>query len=123
MNALPLIMLAVLAGGFWFLVLRPAKARQAAQQKLVNHLEIGARVMTTAGMFGYVRAVSDEEVALEIADGIIIQMLKPAISKVAPLKLEAVTDLTVGGSGRESAANDTVTLTSDDAVIDVSNPK
>jgi preprotein translocase subunit YajC len=122
-NALPLIMLAVLAGGFWFLVLRPAKARQAAQQKLVNHLEIGARVMTTAGMFGYVRAVSDEEVALEIADGIIIQMLKPAISKVAPLKLEAVTDLTVGGSGRESAANDTVTLTSDDAVIDVSNPK
>lgn len=92
MNVLPIAMLALLALAFWFLVLRPAKARQAAQVKLVNQIEVGQRVMTTAGMFGYVRSVSDEEIGLEIAPNVIVQLLKPAIAKVVDDGFPAASD-------------------------------
>ncbi|MGV1037561.1 MAG: preprotein translocase subunit YajC [Candidatus Nanopelagicales bacterium] len=92
MNLLPIAMLALLALAFWFLVLRPAKARQAAQVKLVNQIEVGQRVMTTAGMFGYVRSISDDEVGLEIAPNVIVQMLKPAVAKVVDDGFPVATD-------------------------------
>jgi len=81
-DALPLVMFALLAVGFWFLVLRPAKARQNAQRQLVNDLRVGQKVMTTAGMFGFIQDMADDRVALEVADGVVIWMLKPAIAKI-----------------------------------------
>lgn len=80
---LTLVFFALMIAAFWFLILKPAKTKQAAAQKMVNELQVGQRVMTTAGMFGYVREITDEEVALEVADGVTIWMLKPAIAKLA----------------------------------------
>lgn len=116
MNVLPIAMLALLALAFWFLVLRPAKARQAAQVKLVSQIEVGQRVMTTAGMFGYVRSVSEEEIGLEIAPNVIVQMLKPAIAKVVD---DGFTDVTDGAD--EAAGDEVVAEKSADLAADAPN--
>jgi preprotein translocase subunit YajC len=81
LNALPLLMIAVLAGGFWFLVMRPAKARQQAQLKVINELAVGDRVMTTAGLFGTIRDITAADVGLEIADGVVVRYVREAIAK------------------------------------------
>lgn len=86
METTPLLLFALLGVAFWLLVLRPAKAKQAAQRDLINRVQVGDRVMTTAGVFGYVADVTDDQVGVEIADGVIVQMVKPAIAKVIPLE-------------------------------------
>lgn len=77
-------MLALFGIGFWLLVLRPAKAKQAQQQQLVNQLKTGDKVMTTAGLFGYIIELTDDEVGVEIADGVTVRMVRAAISRVVP---------------------------------------
>jgi preprotein translocase subunit YajC len=76
---LPLI---VIAGAFYFLIIRPTQRRQRDQLAVVNALAPGARVMTTAGLFGTVVAVDDAEVSLEIAPGVVVRYVKAAIAKV-----------------------------------------
>lgn len=82
MNVTPLLMLAVLAIAFFLMVLRPAKARQKAAQQIQSELAVGQRVMTTAGLFGYVRELTDAEVGLEISDGVVVRYVREAIAKV-----------------------------------------
>lgn len=106
LNALPLLMIAVLAGGFWFLVMRPAKARQQAQLKVINELRVGDRVMTTAGLFGTIRDITDTDVGLEIADGVIVRYVREAIAKTitdsTPSRQADVIELPDDASARDS---------------------
>lgn len=93
MNILPLAMIAVLILGFWLMAIRPAKARQAAQRRAVEQITVGQRVMTTAGLFGIVCELTDTEVSLEIADGVVVRMVKAAIAQAA----DEVESLALGG--------------------------
>ena len=99
-------MIAVLAGGFWFLVMRPAKARQQAQLKVINELSVGDRVMTTAGLFGTIRDITDTDVGLEIADGVIVRYVREAIAKTItdsmPPRQADVIELPDDASARDS---------------------
>lgn len=81
-SVLPLI---VLIGAFWLLVLRPNKKRQTDAAKLRNSLEVGQRVITTAGVFGTIVGVNEDSFDLEIAPGVTVTWLKAAISRVIPL--------------------------------------
>jgi preprotein translocase subunit YajC len=76
---LPILLIIV---AFYFLILRPAQKRQAAQRQIVSSLTPGVRVMTTGGLFGTVVAVEGDQIALEIADGVVVRYLDGAISKV-----------------------------------------
>ncbi|MGA9148304.1 MAG: preprotein translocase subunit YajC [Candidatus Nanopelagicales bacterium] len=113
MNATPLLMLVVLGLAFWLMVLRPAKARQRAALNIQNQLVIGQRVMTTAGMFGYVRELDETEIGLEISDGVVVRYVREAIAKVVDTEASA-TDAT--------PATDAVADVSDgeESVVDVS---
>ncbi len=82
MNLTPLLMLVVLGLAFWLMVLRPAKNRQRAVQQIQGQLAVGQRVMTTAGLYGYVRELTDDEVGLEISDGVVVRYVREAIAKV-----------------------------------------
>lgn len=82
MNILPIAMIAIFGISAWFLILRPARARANAQQQVVSELCVGDAIMTTAGMFGTITEIDEQEVKLEIADGVIVRMLKPAIAKL-----------------------------------------
>lgn len=83
MENLPTLLFIVLAGAaFYFLIIRPGKQRQKTQQSMVNSLQPGVQVMTTAGVFGTLVTVSDEELGVEIAPGVVMRILPAAIARV-----------------------------------------
>ncbi len=55
------IMIAVFIGFFYFMVLRPQKKQEQKAQALLNSLEIGDSVVTTAGFYGVIIDIIDEQ--------------------------------------------------------------
>lgn len=77
--ALPLLMIV----GFYFLLIRPQRRRQHAQQALLASLEVGDEVMTTGGIFGTIVRIDEDEgvVTVEIAPGIQVRMVRQGIAQ------------------------------------------
>lgn len=71
----PLILL------FYFMLIRPQRARMRAQQQLLQTLEVGDEVETVAGMFGQIKRMDDETVWLEVAAGTVIRMSRSAVRR------------------------------------------
>ncbi len=78
--ALAPILLLIVA--FYFLLIRPQKARQKQQAAMVAALAPGAQVMTTAGMIGTIAVVTPDEISLEISPGIFVRMVPAAVARV-----------------------------------------
>lgn len=79
-----LLPIVLLVGVFYLLILRPARTRQKAQQETLSSLAVGKTIMTTGGLFGTVTAVNGDRIELEIADGVRVEYLQAAVSKVVP---------------------------------------
>jgi preprotein translocase subunit YajC len=76
---LPIILIGVV---FYLLIMRPARNRQRKQAELMSTLMPGTQVMTTAGVYGTIVSVDDDDAELEIAPGVVIRVVKAAIGKV-----------------------------------------
>lgn len=75
---------------FYFLVLRPQSKRAKQHQAFVEELKVGTRVVTNSGFFGKINAIDGNEVKLEIADRVIIRVLKGQIAGLETNAAEAV---------------------------------
>lgn len=77
--ALPILMIV----GFYFLLIRPQRSRQRAQQALLASLEVGDEIMTTGGIFGTIVEMDDEEgiLTVEIAPGTRVKMVRQGIAQ------------------------------------------
>ena len=64
----------------YFVMIRPNKRARAEHQRMVESVEPGDEIMTTGGIFGTVRSVGDEEISVEIANGVQVKMIKRAIA-------------------------------------------
>ncbi len=96
-----LLPILLLIAAFWLLILRPARARQNAANAVMRQLGVGARIMTTAGLFGTITALEDDQVELEIAPGVRVRYVKAAIAQVvepAPAAPESVGTSSTGES-------------------------
>lgn len=76
---LPIILIGVV---FYLLIMRPARNRQRKQMEMMSALTPGTQVMTTAGVYGTVVSIDDEDAEIEIAPGVVIRVVKAAIGKV-----------------------------------------
>ena len=65
----------------WLLFIRPQQQRVRRHQELVNALGAGDEVVTAGGIVGTVRAVDDEYLKVEVAQGIELRVLRGAISR------------------------------------------
>jgi preprotein translocase subunit YajC len=74
--ALPLLM--------YFLLIRPQRRRAREQQALLNQVEEGDEVLTSSGILGFVTAIEDDIVWLEIAEGVDIRINRGAIARRLP---------------------------------------
>lgn len=103
LDLLPLLGIVVI---MWLLMVRPAQKRQREQARMVAALAPGDHVMTTSGMLGVVREVGDQ-IALEVAPGVVLRLIPPAIARVMPQPTDMVPPIAApDGSG----ADQTVTL-------------
>ncbi len=81
MEFLPLIALVAV---FYFIILRPQQKRSKEHKVMMEALQKGDEVVTAGGALGRVEKVSDEYVAVAIADSVVIQVQKVAIQTVLP---------------------------------------
>lgn len=78
-----LILIALMVVAFYFLILRPQKKRQRAQQATMNSLVPGTRVLLGSGFFGTLVAIGEKQAVVELSPGVEITILKQAIARTA----------------------------------------
>lgn len=78
------IYLVIIGAVFYFLLIRPQKKQQKQLDALVNSLEIGDSVLTTAGFYGVVIDVMEEVIVVEFGNNknCRIPMKKTAVVEV-----------------------------------------
>jgi len=114
-NLLPILIIVVLFVLLYMTMIRPQRNRQRQAQQMQSTVEPGARIRTTAGIYGTVIAVEDGDVVVEVAPGVQIRMLRRAV-------MEVVQD--GAGTGMPDAAPETPAAesNSDGSHTDGSNP-
>jgi preprotein translocase subunit YajC len=110
---LPFVLIAV---AMYFLLIRPQRRRMQEQRALASAIEEGDEVMTTAGVYGFVTAIEDDVIWLEIAEGVDIRIARAAVSRrVTPADAPPPDAPTAGTSGSADRAATNGTATADDA--------
>jgi preprotein translocase subunit YajC len=78
-----LLVIVVAMLGFWAIVMRPARSQQKRVQQLQNELEVGQRVVLSAGIFGTIRALSEGQAEIEVAPGTVITVARQVVVRRA----------------------------------------
>jgi preprotein translocase subunit YajC len=67
----------------YFLILRPQQTRVKEHQELVKNLRRGDSVVTSGGLMGRVtKVIDDEQIEVEIADGVRVRQVRSMITGV-----------------------------------------
>jgi len=74
-----IIQFAIILAVFYFILIRPQTKRMKERRAEIDALSVGDKVIC-GGIFGKIVKMSDTEADVEIADGVIIKVLKDAIS-------------------------------------------
>lgn len=81
-SLLPILIIVALFGVLYMTMIRPQRNRQRQAQQMQSTVTPGARIRTTAGMYGTVKSVEDQDVVVEVAPGVNIRMLRRAVMDV-----------------------------------------
>ena len=88
-SLLPFLLIFVI---MYFLILRPQQKRVKEHQELVKNLRRGDTVVTSGGLVAKVtKVVDDEQIEVEIADGVRVRQVRSMVSGVRA-KAEPVKD-------------------------------
>jgi preprotein translocase subunit YajC len=79
----PFIPLIIIFAIFYFLILRPQQKKAKEQTKFIAELKKGDMVVTSSGIVGTVKSVTDRFVMLEVDQGITLKVLKSHILESA----------------------------------------
>lgn len=78
---------------FYFLILRPQSKKAKELQKLLSELKKGDDVVTQGGIIGKISGLKDNELTLQLQEGVRVRVLR-----------SAVTGLYTGGGSAQSPA-------------------
>jgi preprotein translocase subunit YajC len=79
-SLLPFVLIFVI---MYFLILRPQQKKAKEHQELVKNLRRGDTVITSGGLMGKVtKVVDDEQIEVEIADGVRVRQVRSMVSGV-----------------------------------------
>jgi preprotein translocase subunit YajC len=106
------IFILVLLVLMWFLLIRPQRRRQMESQRMISSVRVGSEIVTAGGLYGTVTALVDDEVRLEIADGIEVRVAKRAIAGLVNEEEEEPEEPEDLDEGEEPDEETTATLTS-----------
>jgi preprotein translocase subunit YajC len=66
---------------FYFLMIRPQRAKMRAHQDLLGNLEVGDEVETVGGIIGTIRGMTDDEFLLEAAPATTLRVSRGAVRR------------------------------------------
>lgn len=81
MSMLPIVLMFVV---LYFIMIRPQMKKQKEHRAMVEALAKGDEVVTVGGMLGRVSSVGDNQLSLEIASGVEVQVQRHAVAQVLP---------------------------------------
>jgi preprotein translocase subunit YajC len=79
MDLVALLPLIIILGAFMYFASRRQKKAMQKTIDLHNSLQVGDRVHTTSGLQGEIKAITDDNVELEIAPGVVTTWMKLAV--------------------------------------------
>ncbi len=69
---------------FYFMMIRPQMKRQKEHRKMVAEIKAGDEVVVAGGLAGRVARVTEQYLAVEIADGVEVKVQKSAVGQLLP---------------------------------------
>ena len=72
----------LIIGIMYFLMIRPQQKRLKEHQAIVANIRRGDTVVTSGGIIGKVTKVDDQELQVEIAEGVKIKIVRSTVSEV-----------------------------------------
>jgi preprotein translocase subunit YajC len=85
----PLLLIFVI---FYFLLIRPQQRRMKSHQAMVMAVKPRDTAITSGGLIGKVTKVDENEVELEIAQGVKVRVVKSMLSDVRPYGAKPAND-------------------------------
>lgn len=82
----PMILIMVM---FYFVLIRPQRKQQKAQEQMRSNLRVGDKVITVGGVHGLVSGMTDKTVSVKVADGLSMKFDRSAIATVTDSKADA----------------------------------
>lgn len=81
---LMVLWIVVLFGLMYLLLIRPQRKQLAERNDMIANLQPDTKIMTVGGLTGVVRAVTEEYVYLELAEGLVVELSKQGVGQVFP---------------------------------------
>jgi preprotein translocase subunit YajC len=75
--AIPLLLM---FGIFYFLIIRPQSKKAKELQKMLSELKKGDDVVTQGGLIGKVSGLKDNELTLQLQEGVRVRVLRSAVT-------------------------------------------
>jgi len=79
MNFVPMIAIIAI---FYFLVLRPQSRKANEHKKMLSELKKGDDVVTQGGIIGKISGIKDNEITLQIQEGVRIRVLRSSVTGI-----------------------------------------
>ncbi len=86
-----LVPFTAMIGVMYFFMIRPQQKKAKEQQAMLKALKEGDEVLTTSGILGTVKGITDRVVTLQIDRDVSVKMLKSQVAHVVNGKLPEVT--------------------------------
>jgi|RhiMethySRZTD1v2_1073278.scaffolds.fasta_scaffold2758753_1 preprotein translocase subunit YajC len=77
----------------YFMILRPMRQRNKLRTDMMSQLQEGAEILSVGGIYGTVTEIRDEDLDVEIADGVVIRLNRRAIANVLDTPAEPADDV------------------------------
>jgi preprotein translocase subunit YajC len=100
MQFMPLILIFAV---FYFLVIRPQSRKAKQHQQMLSALKKGDDVVTSGGVIGRVTGIKDEEITLQVQEGVRLRILRSAVTAVQRSSGEAAKAETKDAKGDTKA--------------------
>jgi preprotein translocase subunit YajC len=81
MSMLPLVLMFVV---LYFVMIRPQMKRQKELKAMIDALAKGDEVVTSGGLLGKITQLGDNQIGVEVGQGVIVQMQRSAVVQVLP---------------------------------------
>ena len=78
----PLPMVGMMVVLFYFLLWRPQQQRQKEHKNMISALKRGDVVVLNSGVIGKVSKVEDAELSIEIAQGVVVKVVRSMVAEV-----------------------------------------
>lgn len=105
-----LIIIVAMFALLWFLMIRPQRAKQQAQRRMLDTVAPGDEILTVGGLYGIVQELDEDgDLIVEVAEGIHVRVARRAVATlVKPDDEEADEDAADAADAADDQAGDDI---------------